>query len=868
MNKVKNQKMIKLLAFRELKTSRRMNFVLILSVFLTCLMFTSIASIGGNLVLALQDQNMRLVGGDHMAGIKYALPADYEKVAADAKTRDVVYRIIVGVVANEELRDIQIEVNCAGNEDAAKACFSQPTTGRLPEKMDEIALSSIALVQLGLPRELGTKVPLTLDIDGRMIETEFTLCGLWEGDGLNMAQLGWVSREFADQYVPAPTERFHEQREAQRYGGYWQVDFNFSNSFDIEGKTDALLERILQGDDYTYDTGINWAYSMSSIRDNFELITGLLTVALLVFFAGYLIIYNIFQLNITANIQKYGLLKTIGVTPAQIQRLVRIQAGIYAVTGIPGGLLIGLITGKVLFRYIQPSLALSGNNKVGLTFKAFVLICLIAGLFSYATVAFSANKPAKIAGRVSPMEALRFNETKITSKKAKKIRKVSPLSIARSNMKRSRKKTVIVILSLTLSMVLFNTTATVFKGLDMDKMFRHLMVGDFEMMSDKNGGYRSIPKISREKIEIIRAMDGVKECDAVYYLDADVQLSGKSMERAQKLYDVHANAEKWEKVVESGDLQYSRELDKYLTLRNLVQGAPPYLEAGIVKADLYGVDEGLLEHLSVIKGSIDTEKFATGNYALVYTRMIFLEDDPLDDLCDVGEKLTVCVGDEKKEYEVMAICDIPYALSTKSYSDLYAHVIVPESEISNYSEDLNALNLMILAQEGKYDETETALRSFASSNGFAFKSKQDYVDDFKGMQQMLVVVGGALTIILAVIGILNFINAVVTSMIARKKEFVVMQAVGMTGRQMKEMLIWEGATYVFWTFLGSAGVGSAVAYVILKGLESESAFFTYHFTIAPLLICVPILLSMALLVPLLAFHWISRGNTVNVSQLE
>lgn len=868
MSKVKNQQMIRLLALRELKTSRRMNIVMILSVILTCIMFTCIASIGGNTILAFQDQNMRMVGGDHMAGLKYVLPEDYEKVARDSKTRDVVYRIIVGTAINEELHDIYTEVNHAGNAEAARACFSEPTTGRLPEKMEEIALSSLILEALGLPKELGVRVPLTLKIDGEEIKKEFTLCGFWVGDGLSMAQLGWVSREFADKYVPTPTVRFHEQRGMLRYGGYWQVDFNFQNSFDIEGKLSDLLNRIDQDKDYSYDMGINWAYSMSSVRDNYEGIAGLIFLALLVFFAGYLIIYNIFQLNVTANIQKYGLLKTIGVTPPQIHRLVRIQAGIYAFIGIPVGLFIGLSMGKVLFRFVRPMFSLKTNGYEGLSPKAIVLICLIAALFSYVTVTFSANKPAKIAGKVSPIEALRFNETKISSKKGKKIRKVSPFSIARSNMKRSRKKAVIVVLSLTLSLVLFNTIATVFRGLDMDKMFQHLMVGDFEMLSDKYGGYQSNSRISQDKIDVIRAMDGVKECNAVYYVEADTVLSGKSMERAQTLFEQRANAEKWEKVVESGNLNYSRELDQYLTLRNLVQGTP-YFEAGRVKTDLYGISEGLLEHLGVMKGSIDPVKFATGNYALVYTRLLYIEeDDPLDDLCDVGDKITVSVGDKKKEYEVMAICDVPYALSTKTYVDLYAHVIVPENEFFNFTEETNALNLMIMAEEDKYDKAEASLKALSSSLGITLKTKQDYLNEFKGVQQMFTVVGGALTVILAIIGILNFVNAVVTGMISRKKEFVVMQAVGMTGRQMKEMLIWESATYVFWTILGSAGIGSTVAYVILKKLEGESAFFTYHFTVAPLLLCTPILLALAIIVPMISFRWISRGNIVNVTSLE
>lgn len=123
MSKVKNQKMIKLLAQRELRTSKRMNIVLILSVVLTCVMFTCIASVGGNLMLALRNQTMRMVGGDHVAGLKYVLPADYEKVLADGKTKDVVYRIIVGRAINEDFQSFGVELHGAGDDRAAQLCW-------------------------------------------------------------------------------------------------------------------------------------------------------------------------------------------------------------------------------------------------------------------------------------------------------------------------------------------------------------------------------------------------------------------------------------------------------------------------------------------------------------------------------------------------------------------------------------------------------------------------------------------------------------------------------------------------------------------------------------------------------------------------
>lgn len=58
--------------------------------------------------------------------------------------------------------------------------------------------------------------------------------------------------------------------------------------------------------------GINWAYGASSVDwQTVAVIAGILALIIL---SGYLIIYNIFSISVTRDIQFYGLLKTIGAT--------------------------------------------------------------------------------------------------------------------------------------------------------------------------------------------------------------------------------------------------------------------------------------------------------------------------------------------------------------------------------------------------------------------------------------------------------------------------------------------------------------------------------------------------------------------------
>ena len=541
MIKVKNRSVIRRLAFREMKSNRKMNIVVIVSIMLTCILFTALTSIGGSLINGMQQETMRQVGGDRMAGLKCVLPEDYEKVREDGVVRDVVYRIVVGWAENDKLKNVSAEIDCAGDENAAKAEFCAPTTGKLPEAIDEISVSTIVLDELDLPHELGVKVPLTVDIDGVASEHEFTLSGFWQGDNVAMAQICWVSRAFADKYAPTPTESFYTQ-EHSKYAGYWQVDFNFANSFDIEGKTEALLGRLYGDSDIIPDTGVNWAYTTSSV-DGGTLAVGIVMI-LVIFAAGYLIIYNIFHINITANIRSYGLLKTIGTTSRQIRRMVRIQAAVYCAIGIPCGLLVGIIISRVMLNSVIKLLNIYSAESYTISAKLLVMICLISAAFTFATVMISSFQPCEAAGNVSPIEALRYNETNTTAKRDKRTGKVTPLSIAHANMLRSRKKTVVVVLSLTLSLVLVNTLFTILGGIDEDKYIANTIVGDVIIRhTDKTDLWNDRTKgVTMEMIADIGQIDGA-DVHPVYFDSGTIIPSGKQLDKINILNEKYGSDE-------------------------------------------------------------------------------------------------------------------------------------------------------------------------------------------------------------------------------------------------------------------------------------------------------------------------------------
>lgn len=838
MTKVSNRAVIRRLAFRNMSSNRKMNIVVIVSIMLTCILFTALTTIGGSLINGMQQETMRQVGGDRMAGLKCVLPEDYEKVKSDRAARDVVYRIVVGWAANSDLKNISAEIDCAGDEKAAKAGFCDPTTGRLPESFDEIAVSTIVLDELGLPHELGISVPITLDVDGKIFEHEFKLCGYWQGEKVAMAQLCWVSRAFADKYAPTPTESFYTQ-EHSKYAGYWQVDFNYANSWDIEGKTEELLARLYGDSDVVPDTGINWAYTTSSVDGG--MLAGGISMILVIFAAGYLIIYNIFYINISANIRSYGLLKTIGTTSKQIGHMVRVQAAVYCAEGIPFGLIIGILLSKVLMKSILSNMNIYSDESYSINARLLLMICLISAAFTFTTVMISCRKPCVIAGNVSPIEALRYNETDISSKKKnKKTSKVTPLTAARNNMSRSRKKTVIVVLSLTLSMLLVNTLFTVLNGVDEDKYISSTIVGDILIRHTDKTNLRDdmVKGITPEMISDIKQIDGA-DVHPVYYESGVILPAEKPLERLGKLYEKYGDKE-----------AQAVELDAALN-----QG---------YSADIYGIDESAAAHFEPIEGNIDTDKLKSGKYAIVHSYLWQADGDSDAQIYHVGDTIAVECGEVKCEYEVMAVCEVPYPLSTKIYHTLGTQVIVSTDEYMKLTADPGAVCVMINTDD-KSGSVKAQCRAYCDSDGspLVYSDKQTYLDEFGDLIKMIKLVGGTLSGILALIGILNFVNAVVTSIISRKRELAMMNAVGMTGRQLKAMLMWESVHYAILTAICSLIIGTLFSLCVVNAIAGEMFFFTYHFSVAPILVCVPILLLLSAVIPTVSYRVICSESVVD-----
>ncbi len=174
------------------------------------------------------------------------------------------------------------------------------------------------------------------------------------------------------------------------------------------------------------------------------------------------------------------------------------------------------------------------------------------------------------------------------------------------------------------------------------------------------------------------------------------------------------------------------------------------------------------------------------------------------------------------------------------------------------------MNIAFNVAPDKINDVDKQIKKYCENvnTDLDYRSRQSYVDEFKDMQNTFMLVGSLLSFILALIGILNFINAIVTSIRSRRQEFAVLQSIGMTGGQLKQMLVSEGAYYIIFTVLFTLTLGSLLTYVMMTAIENVIWYFSYRFIITPVLIVIPIMLVLAMLIPVISYARMCRRSVV------
>ena len=836
------------LSKRMFHTSRGRNLVAVLAILLTTMMFTTLFTLSQSMSQNLIEMTFRQTGYNAEASMRGLSEEQADLIANHPDVEELGRSIVLGLAENRELSGRSLEIRWA-NDPYAQHSYALPTTGHLPQAADEIALDTLTLDRLGIPHELGAPVTLewrkdSSDPDAETIRADFTLCGFWEGNQSSYSSMAWVSRVYADKMTGGVLSA-----DPNQIFGLYMVQVNLYSDQNIE----EAMERVLA------DTGlseleysVNLAYSpeMGAVaaQENLPMYLGMG----LVFIAGYLIIYNIFQISVTADVQFYGKLRTLGTTRRQIKRLIYGQANRLCVIGIPLGLVLGWLLGMVLVP------AFTGILEGGGKTSASPVIFVGSAAFACLTVFISCLRPARLAGKVSPIEALRMSDADSGSKKKVKRHRgsASLSSMAWDNLWRNKKRTVTVICSLTLGLVLLSGFYAKNAAFDMEKYLADLTIADFTLSDSSSEDYLNGydphgTTLTGELVSAAESQQGLEAVGHQYSAQIDWQMDEATLQNVAAFYTEERLAD-WESYDPAG-----------------AQALRDALSSGVASATLYGLDgiplDTITQQQYLMEGSFDAAAFASGDYILAVGPSVepgeshsILPTSPVGSVVELNGR----------SYTVMAIVyplnPVTQLAPQQGENGKFAlSFILPTAVFREQWPDHTLRQLFLNTDDSHIESMQAFLDEYmASTNpGLPVTSRQTMAEQYQTQTRSSAVMGNAVSVVIALVGVLNFINSMVTAIVSRRREFAVMQSVGMTKKQLCRMLVNEGLYYAGLTLLFSYLISAFAVGVVVRAMV-EDGFTTFRFTLLPLVACTPVLIFFAVLIPYLCFRNLEKHSIV------
>lgn len=833
MLKNNNQPVIKRIAKTNLKSNFRRSITMIFAVLLSSFLLFSVFTVGLTYLKMNKLQNIRLNGADFDA-VLYGVTEEQKTILDnDENVKQFGILTVAGAVRETET-DKTPGVGLLYADAVLWDDMMSPTRtflqGKYPTNENEIMVTEEALKKCGFEnKKTGDEITFVYEIKEKRQEKTFQISGIWGGFGI--VDNFFVSKAFCEQ---EGIEELYNSR----------CDISFEKKWMSEEEQQAFIDKMELGKSQR----LFYVYEFGNAAEIFWGIAGIVVVTCL---SAYLLIYNIMYLSVAGNIRYYGLLQTIGMTGKQIRSLIKKQMIWIGGIGISLGLFLGFFVSFSLIPVAIESLGMkqeqTGQVQVVFHPAVFLLTILLTGF----SVWYAARKPMRLAESSSPIEALGYRPVSCirkghTTKKGNLIRRM-----AVEQLTRNKKKTVVTMLSLSASlsvfvslMILLHTQSAReyvynFRGLDMvvaNDTIQNVVVEQDEEGKKQLQGVKQI--LNQEILDKIKKTDGVSAVFPVSCVSTVIPWEPEVSDVWMREF-----YETWM------DIPYENDLEEY---KNHPENFASAL-IGITEEDFRALNQEL-------KAPVDETSFLNGETCILYRNGLF----DLDEKKMIGKNI-LCGEYENPEntrsFKIVALTDINDYTALLGYPPT---MIVIDKAVSSFAKEPIIFKVGI-QYEKEFDEraeaaVENILRKSPNASDFSWESKIRQAEIVEKAQGHMAEIGFGIVAILAVIGIMNYINTSVGNIQSRRKEISIMESVGMSEHQVRKMLVWEGIFYTGGVILLTLTAGLGITYAIYQSVNYMGAAF--WFPMVPFFIACILLLTICIAVPLLAYKQMEKSGSL------
>ena len=720
----------------------------------------------------------------------------------------------------------------------AQTVLSVPTKGRLPIKRGEIALDEFTMDSLGVPHEEGSPVSLQWkDPDGKEHKTTFTLCGWWASPTNFTEACAWITKEEAKELLPD-----YDKENAYNV----TLGVTLHQPKNLEKQADLILnEQGVAGCSYT----TNLAYQDARMEMAEQQARPYYMPVLLVVLCGYLMVYSI--VHVTADKDRLFLadLKSMGMTPRQIRQLLMNQGILVSLLGMFPGWAIGF----VLHYFITGRVVIGMEENSALYFLSWQPFAA-AFLCTMATVLLAYLLPFIRLSRMTPAEMLCSISGKLPKKKTTSYEPMTLKQLAFRTLGKNRWRTLLSVVSLLLAVLLLNSVWIRYISVKEDLYLSAMFPWDYSLCdgsaylsgqqyNEKNTG------ITEETVEELKKRSEVKSVSVLKSHEVSMTAPTKLCRRITEFYD--------------------QPYDETKTLRETQEAFPEWLE-GLARLEETGNYTGLVigmdgvyldylqEYSPFTSGKFDKEAFASGNYVLAGGAYHEGLSSPAEgeEIELMGQRFTVMgsvMHDEtylQGKPSLEAAFNIAYILPMEAFDKLFPGQAYRQLAVNIDKEQQKEF-------ESYLDEYEQGL-----NRGVGITRRSEYQENFRVARLNLVLPDLVIGLVLTGIALMNFMNMLVSKKVSRKKEFALYESLGMTGTQLRVLLLLEGIFHgalILVILIPATAVFDC--FVMPKVVEAAGSWsMVYTCSFLPLWIFAAILGMLAVAVPMLCLHFLTKGS--------
>lgn len=655
-----------------------------------------------------------------------------------------------------------------GSEDYFTHQEEMSLQGSVPQKANEIMLPQNYIDFLGESYRPGDTI--TFDVTGTGDEAEYTLSGILNEDRKSEGYFVYLSKDLAMSLMD------HLQVTA-----YTRLNTDAIRSDAILDFTDKIIENTGIVEDQIYLTEYS-AVMTGVIQSGIQLPIPLLAALTAVLAAT--IVYGVFYTKIAKNVQMFGQLRTIGMTKKQIKRMARKEGLRHAFTGIPLGLIAGLLIGFIVY-------------PKGFQIKTAAVYAVLIAIVGVVMVNIAIFKPVRVAMNTSPIEGARYLAYSGNAKSSSKLhRKLSPNNLAKINIQRTRQKAILTLVMLGVSGALLLGASTVAGSIDPEKQatFKYYPAGSI-LLQVKNHVGSSFDKESEP------------------YGSSKLQLEENPLE-SQTLRHNLENTAGIESVTAFNSVQMSITFPGGSGSLTSIMNVFPTLNR-----------EQLAEKQAVLSSGTADYDVMTEKYGILASEKI----------ANVGDTLQLeGRSPDGSTFNVDAV-----VVGTYNPTDLMERSpVVPGSPYFMMTYDM-AKNLTGITEQtgilaitvtpNHFDEVLSAVQEIAEQNGkISVNTIEQTIKNIEYRYSSSIKALYMAAAILFTFGGISLMNMLMVDFQNRKREFGLLEAVGATQKQLKAMLSREIGIYLGGSLTVSLVLGTIISIIACQRLEAVNHCITLN----------------------------------------